>query len=147
MKICNTDISFCTQINKEGCMTTKTKLDAINKRIEIHTKKRDALLRELRKKCKHLKLVEFKDVPPRRICVDCGAEEEGWYCGYHVLVMAGDTQDTPHKSERAIVKQASNFSEFYFYRQDGPSYFVGQNHPNFAGGGKKTYKQLTEVTE
>ena len=31
--------------------------------------------------------------------------------------------------------------------QKGPLYLVGQSHPNFAGGGIKSYEQLTEVLE
>ncbi len=122
-----------------------TQLDAMNQQILELTKQRNDLLCELRKQCTHLRLVELDAAPPRRICVDCGAEEEGWHCGYHVLVMNGDTCDAPHKNERVLIEQVKYAFKFYKYRKDGAMYLVGQSHPNFAGGGMKSYEQLTEV--
>ncbi len=119
-------------------------LNAVNHKILELIKQRNELLCELRKQCKHLRLVELDACPPRRICADCGAEERGWYCGYHVLVMDGDTWNVPHKIERVLIKRTTNDSVFYGYRKDGPTYFVGQSHQNF-GGGVQTYEQLTEV--
>lgn len=122
-------------------------LNIINEEIANLTKQRDNLLRELRKKCNHLRLIELDANPPRRICFDCGAEENGWYCGYHVLVMNGDIRlNVPHKEERALIAQTSDTFTFYRYRKGGPLYFVGQSHPNFTGGGIKSYQQLTEVS-
>ena len=59
-------------------------LGAINKQIADLLRQRNGVLRELRKQCKRSRLVELTESPPRRICADCGAEERGWYCGYHV---------------------------------------------------------------
>lgn len=120
------------------------KLNAINNKIENLVQQRNNMLCELRKQCKHLRLVELKDSPPRRICADCGAEERGWYCGYHVLVMRGDTNVAPHKEERALIQITGDSVVFYSFRKHGPLYLVGQSHPNF-GEGIQTYKQLTEV--
>ena len=88
------------------------------------------------------------DSPPWRMCIDCGAEEAGWHCGYQVLVMGGDTQsDVPHSSERSIFRQVGGRVDFVAHRGQfgNPLYLVGQSHPNFAGGGRKTYEELTEV--
>lgn len=129
----------------------QTELDAMNRQLEDLTKKRDKLLRKLRKECKHLRLVEidhaclYSSAPPFRICADCGAEERGWYCGYQVLALRSERIDIPRGVERAIIKTAKSSDIFYSYRKSGPLYLVGQSHPNFEGGGFKTYKQLTEV--
>jgi hypothetical protein len=119
-------------------------LDVINAQILILKRQRDDLLRELRKQCKHIRLVELDDCPPKRICADCGAEERGWYCDYHVLVMNGDTNNAPHKMERVLIRRTADSSVFHGYRKDGSLYPVGQSHPNF-GAGVQTYEQLTEL--
>ena len=121
-------------------------LGAINNQIADLVQQRNNILRELRKQCKHLRLVELTERPPRRICADCGAEERGWYCGYQVLVMRGDTSAAPHKEERALIQITGASNVFYSFRKNGPLYSVGQSHPNF-GEGVQTYKQLTEVIE
>ena len=121
-------------------------LHILNKKIADVTKKRNAILSSFRLHCKHLRLVELDSGPPKRICADCGAEERGWYCGYHVLVMNGDPYEVPHKKDRVIIRRTTDDSVFYGYRQNGPLYPVGQSHPNFPGGGEKSYEQLTEVT-
>jgi len=123
------------------------KLRVINGRITDLTKQRDNLLGKLRKQCKHLHLVELTASPSQRICVDCGAEERGWYCGYHVLVMRDDGHFTPYKQNRVLLQITTSSEVFDSFRKDGPLYLVGQSHPNFKGGGVRNYKQLTEVIE
>lgn len=118
-------------------LTEIAELDTMNEKLKRFKQERDELLRKLRKKCKHIRLAEFNRSPPRRICVDCGAEEKGWYCGYHVLVMTGDTWKAPHKQDQVLVEKTSDSGRFCSYRKDGVLYPVGQSHPNFAGGGKK----------
>ncbi|MBU6500878.1 MAG: hypothetical protein KGJ89_02030 [Patescibacteria group bacterium] len=126
-------------------LTEVAELDALNKKILELTQQRDNTLRELRKKCNHLRLVEIdSSSPPMRICADCGAEERGWYCGYHVLIMSGDTWIDPYKDERTIVKKTSSMSEFNQYRKAGSRYPVGQSHPNF-GKPRQSREQLTEI--
>lgn len=124
------------------------KLEALNKKVVDLTQKRNDTLRELREQCRHIKLVEICDgSPPRRICTDCGAEEEGWGCGYQVLAMDAERRNVPHGKKRVIVLRTSDRAQFYNYRKDGPVYFVGQSHPNFARGGIPPYKQLTKITK
>jgi len=129
----------------------QAELDAMNRQITDLTKKRDKLLRKLRKECRHLRLVEvnysrlYSRAPPFRICADCGAEERGWYCGYQVLALRSERTDIPSGVERAIIRTTESTDIFYSYRKSGPLYLVGQSHPNFEGGGVKTYKQLTAV--
>ena len=126
----------------------QNQLTALNKRIADLITQRNNTLRELRQKCRHLRLVELDASPPRRMCVDCGAEEDGWGCGYHVLVTSRDFfYRAPHRNERVLVERTTDGYKFYKYRQDGPLYLVGQNHPKFVGAGLRTYKQLTEVLE
>ena len=126
-------------------------LESLNIQIDRLTEKRDAALKQLREKCKHLRLVEidhsclYSSAPPFRICADCGAEERGWYCGYQVLALNSERTGIPRGIERAIIRATRNSDVFYSYRKKGPIYQVGQSHPNFEGGGVKTYKQLTAV--
>ncbi|MBI2056523.1 MAG: hypothetical protein HYT37_04075 [Candidatus Sungbacteria bacterium] len=127
-------------------MELAEKLNTINSQIADLVRQRNNVLCELRKQCKHLRLVELNDSPPMRICADCGAEERGWYCGYHVLVMRCDTIIAPHKKERALIKITRDSNVFYGFRKSGPLYLVGQSHPNF-GEGVQTYEQLTEILE
>ncbi len=134
-------------------MKTQAQLDRINQRIVNLTKKRNDLLCKLRKECKHLRLVEldyscaYSGAPPFRICADCGAEEQGWYCGYHVLALRSERTDIPRGVERTIVRTTRSAKVFYSYRKNGPVYRVGQSHPNFSSGGYKSYQQLTEISE
>lgn len=126
-------------------------LERLNRQIIELTEKRDNALKQLRKQCQHLRLVEldyscaYDNAPPFRICIDCGAEERGWYCGYHVLVLRSERTDIPRGIERAVIKSTRSASVLYSYRKSGPLYRVGQSHPNFEGGGVKTYQQLTAV--
>jgi len=144
IRVCKNTSSLPVATNKEDYVTTD-ELGSINNRISDLTQQKNDLLRELRRKCNHLRLVELDAYPPMRICADCGAEERGWYCGYHVLVMVGDTWNVPHKKERVLVKRTVDSAEFYRYRKDGPLYPVGQSHPNFPGGGVRSYEQLIEI--
>jgi len=122
-----------------------TNVECLNKRIESLVAKRDKALRELRVKCKHLRLVEGETCgrKPHRICVDCGAEEDGGYCGWHVLILAEEYtfQRLPKGYPGGAI--LAHTSDWIKYRKEGPLYFVGQSHPNFEGGGYKTFKQLT----
>jgi|GEM_PF-5998498 len=129
-------------------------LNTLNCRLAKLVQKRDAVLAEVRRNCAHLRLVECDycpatwcgyAYPPRRICIACGAEEDGWGCGYQVLVARGDCTIASHREERFVIERTSDSQKFYSYRQHGPLYFVGQSHPNFKGGGIKTYEQLTEI--
>jgi hypothetical protein len=120
-----------------------TSLSILNIQIDELEARRDILIRELRSECKHLNLVELDASPPQRICADCGAEERGWYCGYHVLVMQGDSHTAPHKDKRALVLRTTDPALFYAHRKGVGRYLVGQSHPAF-GGGIQTYEQLTE---
>lgn len=124
----------------------KDKLTQLNEQVEKLTIQRDTVLRELRIKCPHVRLVESNGGgKPWRICVDCGAEEEGWYCGFHVLTLRSDVgwgrHDGP-RVERGLVAKSSDWMK---YRKPGPLYRVGQSHANFEGGGRKTYIQLTAI--
>ena len=127
------------------------KLKRLNRQVIELTAKRDGALKQLRKKCKHLILVEldyscaYSGAPPFRICADCGAEERGWHCGYQVLALRSERTDIPRGVERVIIRTTRSTDVFYSYRKSGPLYMVGQSHPNFEGGGVKTYKQLTAV--
>ena len=132
----------------KGLMNYQAKLEKLNQKIVALTVQRNAALRELRTKCEHTRLVEgtCSGSRPYRICVDCGAEEEGWYCGWHVLILANECEAPRLKmygSNRpgGILIGGSDWCK---YRKDGPIYRVGQSHANFAGGGRKTYQQLTE---
>jgi hypothetical protein len=130
----------CFVVNK-----IEKKLKNKQAHIDRLIKERDVLLRELRLQCKHLRVVECEWVkneyidsfPPRRICVDCGAEEEGWGCGYQVLF---------DKEGRHTIRVLNNRDDFYKYRKQGSLYLVGQSHPNWAPG-RQAYEQLTEIPE
>jgi len=63
----------------------------------VVSKSEDALLTLLpilRKQCEHSRVIEtdyvaqtfLPSLKPRRLCLDCGIEEEGWGAGYHVLI-------------------------------------------------------------
>jgi hypothetical protein len=128
-------------------------LTRLNTKIEKLTAQRDAEMHKLRSRCQHLRLVEgtTSDCKPHRICVDCGAEEDGWCCGWHILLIDGDTWShcrptigDVRKKLGVLVSKPSTSSDWMKYRKEGLPYFVGQSHVNFEGGGKKTYKELTE---
>lgn len=123
-----------------------TRLEELCQQIEQLIAERDQELRRVRAACQHLRLVELDTKPPYRICADCGAEERGWYCGYQVLVMQGDSWErrVPHALERVLIQRTSDSSVFWKYRRSGPRYLVGQSHPVFGFGGTHTYEQLTE---
>jgi hypothetical protein len=119
-----------------------TKLERLNADIIALTDTRDAVLKALRRECTHLRLAELESSPPHRMCLDCGAEERGWYCGYQVLALK--TERTDCTVERGVVRKMYNSHNFYSLRKPGPLYLVGQSHPNFAKGGWLTYQDLTE---
>lgn len=133
-------------------MVNKIEKKLKNKQAHIDRliKERNALLRELRLQCKHLRIVELEwrkndctdsFFPPRHICADCGAEEEGWGFGYQVLGFLFD------QGGRRVIKVLKDPDDFYKYRKQGPLYLVGQSHSNFAEEGRKTYERLTEIKE
>lgn len=114
------------------------KLDKLNARLDTAVSERDKALRELRAECAHTRLAEDNSAhPPMRICVDCGAEERGWGCGYQVLTL--DSESNKRKVGAGIVAQV----DFTEHRLRGPLFRVGQSHKNF-GPGRQTYAQLTE---
>ena len=130
------------------------KLRALDRSVAKLIQERNAALAEVRRNCKHLRLVEldyhkgvFSTNPPRRICKTCGAEEVGCGCGYQVLVTQRErTGEAIKKLKRgATVSRTREGVEFYRYRRGWLCYFVGQSHSNFAGTGQKTYEQLTEI--
>lgn len=123
-----------------------SRIEELQEQLEKLTTERDQELARVRANCKHVRLIELDAQPPMRMCLDCGAEERGWYCGYQVLAMSNDsTSDAPHKAERGIVIRTADSHDFYRKRKKGPIFCVGQSHPNFSGGGRKTYEQLTEL--
>lgn len=76
------------------------------------------LTEELQKECAHEAIIEsgyFHIVgtfPPRRMCVICGLEENGWGCGYQVL-----------DDDSKIIKEfkgQNGRDEFYEYRDLKP---------------------------
>lgn len=74
------------------------KILAKQKRLATVTNQYVTVVRSVQKSCKHKQLAEcdhqsfhqsfeFGDsLPPIRICLDCGLTEQGWGCGYKVLV-------------------------------------------------------------
>lgn len=54
----------------------------------------DITIREIQETCAHLRLGECPYAahqyghacPPLRVCMDCGLCEEGWVCGYKILI-------------------------------------------------------------
>lgn len=122
-----------------------TRLEFLQEQIEKLTAERDQELMRVRRECKHLRLAELESNPPQRICMDCGAEERGWYCGYQVLATSEDiTSPAPHKKDRGVFLRTSDSDRFYWHRKPGPLYPVGQSHPSF-GAGRLSYAQLTAV--
>jgi hypothetical protein len=102
--------------------------ETLQKQIDELTEKRDEALCEVRKRCKHLRLAELESHPPRRMCLDCGAEEDGWGIGYQALAMAEDcTSLEPHKAERGSFLRTSDSDKFFQMRKPGPLYLVGQS--------------------
>lgn len=83
-------------------------------------------LAALRASCKHTNLVEaeyqkmtfFSTMRPLRLCLDCGAEEEGWGCGYQALRAGSGPLERPTPVTR---------DELYSLRKPGPRYLVGQS--------------------
>jgi hypothetical protein len=126
-------------------------LEKLNAKIKKLEAQRKAEIRKLRRTCEHLRLVEGKTYSqkPHRICIDCGAEEDDWYCGIHVLLIEGDTWSRrrttigdPRKKLGVLV--AKDASDWHKYRISGADiYNVGQSSKGFKGGGIKTYAELT----
>ena len=70
------------------------KILAKQKRLATVTSQYVSVVRTVQKSCRHKQLAEceyksfvFGDsLPPIRLCLDCGLTEQGWGCGYKVLV-------------------------------------------------------------
>lgn len=128
-----------------GIMTRKKQLEVINSELEVIKLKRNKLLSRIRRSCNHNRLVECLHgvgSRPFRVCMDCGAQENGWGCGYHVLATDFDTTD-PRGKKRAIFKQVSFDEAMRIRDKHFGLYLVGQSHSNFEKG-KDSYKELTE---
>jgi hypothetical protein len=122
------------------------------KKVSDVTKERNRALRELRLACIHLELAECPNreaLRPQRLCLACGAQEEGWGSGYQVLSdMIIQHKDNPAlPKERKIVKKCASHFDLFDLRPDGPIYKVGQSHKNNEGRGRRTYTMLTEIPE
>lgn len=83
------------------------------KKVVNSQKELESTIEEVRKICKHNMICEVdyqpnkyvETFPPRRMCLDCGLEEEGWGCGWKKLV----------EKDRTLIK-AETREEFYGYR-------------------------------
>lgn len=121
-----------------------TSSDPLQGKTEAPTVAHQELVR-IRKCCKHLELAEMETKPPQRICMNCGAEEHGWYSGYQVLATIEDhLSSAPYKEQRKVFLHTSREQKYQAFRKPGRPYQVGQSHPNF-GSGRKTYEELTAV--
>lgn len=75
-------------------------------------KQYDDLRAELQKECQHEALIEsgyftiLNAFPPRRMCLVCGREEDGWGCGYQHL----------HNNSAVIKKFEGMVGRDEFYR-------------------------------
>jgi hypothetical protein len=66
----------------------RRKIVELEELLVVMRTKKEELLKNLREECDHQIIVETPysgNEPPRRICVFCGLEEEGWNCGYKEL--------------------------------------------------------------
>ncbi len=106
-----------------------TPLELLKKQYEHTTHEIDVLktqqkdiLRELRSVCTHLRLGEYRQPRPWRICLDCGAEEESW--SFESLQMRRESQrkDGP---ERGLVEIFHGSHELCQQRKAGERYLVG----------------------
>lgn len=99
---------------------------SLKDKIKKLEEKRDLALNELRSKCQHLRLAEWGSYPPKRLCLDCGAQEEGWGTGWQALILSGDTWYKRGMPIRAVVKGVDSLEEFLALRV-GSGYLVGQS--------------------
>lgn len=116
-------------------------LNALDVELEKIENIRNKTLRTFRLKCKHLRLAEIQSQPPYRICINCGATEVGWHCGYQVLTL--QCEKTYKVPPRAIVYPNASRDNIEVLRWDWPLYLVGQSHDNFSE--KRDYKSLTAI--
>lgn len=120
-------------------MRIGSKLDRLDRAVRDATVARDRALRTFRLNCKHMVIATEEGSPPHRICLNCGAIERGWHCGYQVLCLPEEiNKQAParrlsDKTHRSRVWACWNW----------PPYFVGQSHPNFSH--KWDYKSLTAI--
>ncbi len=71
----------------------RDRIIAIEQQLEVLEKEAATLKKALQKECNHSQVVEveyshsvyFNSSPPRRLCLLCGLEEDGWGCGYQKL--------------------------------------------------------------
>jgi hypothetical protein len=122
---------------------TKT-LDKLDKKLKQVEKARGKALRAFRLRCKHLHLAEESGLPPHRICVDCGAIEQGWYCGYQVLCLPSERTDKQPPRKIVNILYCGERQVLKVLKQDWPPYPVGQSHDNFDKG-CWDYKSLTAI--
>jgi hypothetical protein len=64
---------------------TRDRILEINSQMKSLEEEKTRLTSELRATCKHERVVVLESSPPRRICVVCSIEEEGWG-GYKALI-------------------------------------------------------------
>ncbi len=89
--------------------------------LEAHKKH---LIEVEQKTCKHPQVVEcdyfpsdyWGASPPLRLCLNCDFEEEGWDCGYEVLLGAGHWRLTNPRSK--IAREASTRTITIVERQE-----------------------------
>jgi hypothetical protein len=112
---------------------------------------RNKALRTMRLRCRHLHLAEEayrpsdfgKSTPPYRICMDCGAIEEGWHCGYQVLYLPLECTAPAWFTKKRTVQDIKSRYELLVMKLDWPLYLVGQSHKNFSE--HWDYKSLTAI--
>lgn len=92
---------------------------------------------KIRQRCRHehIVAVEYRSfTPPFRVCEDCGAQEQEWHCGLHVLLGANDSSHrprVPYQLDRFVRVVSFDEAMKIRYTFPGGIYRVGQNHPNF----------------
>ena len=97
---------------------TRNELLSVNEQIAKLEEKRGELSKKLQESCTHEALLESEyfsigglgsTFPPRRMCLICGLEADGWSCGYGAL-----------RDDKKVFKKFTHSSgrdEFYKYRR------------------------------
>ena len=88
----------------------RDRIIAINRERDRLNVQKETLVNQLREQCAHDIVMEtpYEDTMlPRRICVTCALEEDGWGSGYKILV-------------KAPIKNNLSRDEFYSYRKFVP---------------------------
>lgn len=90
----------------------------VNEQLDKLQERQKALTEKLQENCKHEALIESESfvilnvIPPRRMCLVCGLERDGWACGYGQL-----------SNDKSIMKKFAGQrgrDEFYKYRKLQP---------------------------